>query len=120
MEQFRWVDRTQPPRLQQGTIMLYISAGFDVFNIMLGGGGALVPIFLILALLKAGGAYGIANEKQLGYYAAVVGIGLTVLVDLALLVGSPFLGLIGLGISVWIASMIIHDSSRSYARTWFK
>ena len=42
------------------------------------------------------------------------------LLDLVLLVGNPVLGLISLAIGVWIASLILHDSSRSYARIWFK
>jgi len=119
MEQFRWIDRTQPGRLVQGTQMLYISAAFDVFNSFLIG-GSFALVFLVLGLMKAGGGYGIANEKKLGYLAGCLGAGLSVLLDLAFLAGSPVFGLIGLAISVWIASLILHDSSRSYARIWFK
>ena len=119
MEQFRWIDKTQPGRLVQGTQMLYLSAAFDVFAAFLNG-GSFALVFIVLAVLKAGGGYGIANEKKLGYLAGCTGACLTVLLDLVLLVGSPVLGLISLAIAVWIASLILHDSSRSYARIWFK
>ncbi len=118
MDQFRWIDHTQPGRLVQGTMMLYISAGFDLFYLLVGGSYVLLSV--VLAVLKAGGAYGIANEKKLGYYAGCAGATLAVLVDLFFLTANPVFGLIGLGISVWIASMLLHDSSRSYARIWFK
>jgi hypothetical protein len=118
MDQFRWIDHTQPGRLVQGTTMLYISAAFDVLNLFLGS--RYLPLFVVLAALQAGGAYGIANEKKLGYYAACGGAGLAVLVDVFFLTVSPVFGLIGLAISAWILSMLLHDSSRSYARIWFK
>ena len=99
--------------------MLYISAAFDIFNgFLIGGSFALV--FVVLGLLKGGGGYGIANEKKLGYLAGCTGACLAVLLDIVFLVGSPVLGLISLAIGVWIASLLLHDSSRSYARIWFK
>ena len=119
MDQFRWIDQSQPGRLVQGTMMLYISAGFDLFNSFLIG-GPLALVFLVLALLKAGGAYGIANEKKLGYYAGCTGACLSVLLDLLLLTVSPLTGLISLAIAVWIASLVLHASCRGYARVWFK
>jgi hypothetical protein len=119
MDQFRWIDHTQPGRLVQGTTMLYISAAFDLFNSFLIG-GSLALVFLVLALLKAGGAYGIANEKKIGYLAGCTGAVLAVLLDLYFLTESPVFGLIGVAIGVWIASLLLHDSSRSYARIWFK
>ncbi len=119
MDQFRWIDQTQPGRLVQGTMMLYISAGFDLFNSFLVG-GPVALVFLVLALLKAGGAWGIANEKKLGYYAGCTGICLSVLLNLFLLTVSPVTGLISLAISLWIASLVLHESSRGYARVWFK
>ena len=119
MDQFRWIDRTQPGRLVQGASMLYISAAFDVFNTFLGA-GAFGLVFFALALLKGGGAYGMANEKKLGYYAGCTGASLAVVVDIYLLTINPVFGLINLAIAVWIVSLVLHDSSRSYARIWFK
>ena len=118
MDQFRWIDHTQPGRLVQGTMMLYISAFFNVFNLFVGGGFA--GLFLVLALLQAGGAWGIANEKKLGYWAGCAGACLSVLVDIYFLTDNAVFGLIGLAISVWIATLVLHESSRGYARIWFK
>ena len=119
MDQFRWIDQSQPGRLVQGTMMLYISAFFDLFSAFIYG-GPLSLVFFVLALLKAGGAYGTANEKKLGYYAACAGALLSVVLNLIFLTASPVTGLIGMAISLWIVSLVMHDSSRSYARVWFK
>ncbi len=119
MDQFRWIDPTQPGRLVQGTQMLYISAFFDVFNAVIIG-GAFSLVFLVLGITKAGGAWGIANEKKIGYQVACAAAVATVVFDLLLLSGSPVFGLIGLAISVWIVTLVLHDSSRGYARIWFK
>jgi hypothetical protein len=119
MDQFRWIDQSQPGRLVQGTMMLYISAAFDLFSAFIIG-GPLSLVFLVLALLKAGGAYGSANEKKLGFLAACTGACLTVVLDLFLLTVNPVTGLIGLAFAVWIASLLLHESSRGYARVWFK
>jgi hypothetical protein len=119
MQQFRWIDQTQPGRLVQGTQMLYISAFFDVFNAVIIG-SAFSMIFLLLGMGKAFGGWGIANEKKLGYYVACGAACATVLLDLALLPSSPVFGLIGLGIAVWIVTLLLHDTSRGYARIWFK
>lgn len=118
MDQFRWIDHTQPGRLVQGTMMLYISAFFNVFNLFLGARFA--GLFLVLALLQAGGGWGIANEKKLGYWAGCAGAVLSVLVDIYFLTDNAVFGLIGLGISIWIATLVLHESSRGYARIWFK
>jgi hypothetical protein len=119
MDQFRWIDQSQPGRLVQATMMLYISGGFDVFNSFLIG-GPIALVFMVLALLKVGGAWGIANEKKLGYYAACAGACLSVVLDLILLTASPVTGLISLAIAVWIASLVLHESCRGYARVWFR
>ena len=41
-------------------------------------------------------------------------------VDLVLLGRSPVFGLISLGIAVWIVTLVLHDTSRGYARIWFR
>jgi len=44
----RWIDPTQPPKLQQGTQMLYFTAAFDVLNGALSGWF----IFFVLAAMS--------------------------------------------------------------------
>ena len=106
MNQFRWIDPTQPGRLVQGTQMLYISAFFDVFNAVIIG-SAFSLIFFLLGVAKAFGGWGIANEKKLGYYAGSGAACATVLLDLVLLGNSPVFGLISLGIAVWIVARLV-------------
>jgi hypothetical protein len=112
----RWIDPSQPPRLQQGTQMLYITAAFDVLNGALSGWF----VFFILAAIKAAGGYGIANEKKAGFYAGCFGAFGSLIVALILLPGNPVLGLIGVAIDAWVVSLLLHESSRGYQRIWFK
>jgi len=112
----RWIDPSQPPRLQQGTQMLYFTAAFDVLNGAISGWF----VFFILAAVKVAGGYGIANEKKAGYLAGCVGAIGSLVVALILLPGSPVLGLIGVAIDAWVVSLLLHDSSRGYQRIWFK
>jgi hypothetical protein len=119
VNQFRWIDPTQPGRLVQGTQMLYISAFFDVFNAVIIG-SAFSLVFFVLGVAKAFGGWGIANEKKLGYYAGAGAACATVVLDLVLLASSPVFGLISLGIAVWIVTLVLHETSRGYARIWFK
>ena len=119
MQQFRWVDHTQPGRLVQGTTMLYISAAFDFLNAF-SIAGSFSLVFSYSPSSRQAAPTASPNEKKLGYYAGCAGACLTVLLDLFFLTSSPLFGLIGLAIGVWIASLLLHDSSRSYARIWFK
>lgn len=112
----RWLDPSQPPRLQQGTQMLYFTAAFDVLNGALSGWF----VFFIIAAVKVAGGYGIANEKKAGYIAGCVGAIAALVVALILLPGSPVLGLISVAIDAWVVSLLLHESSRGYQRIWFK
>jgi hypothetical protein len=119
MSQSRWIDHTQPGRLVQGTMMLYVTAVFDVLTLTLSG-SRLAPLFLLIVAGKVGGGYGIANEKKAGYIAGTSAACLSVVLSLFLLPGNPVFGLINLAIDAWVASLLLHDSSRSYQRIWFK
>ena len=66
MNETRWIDRSQPERLQQATMMLYVTAAFDVVSALFSA-SALTLVFLILAAVKVAGGFGIANEKKIGY-----------------------------------------------------
>jgi hypothetical protein len=120
MDQSRWINHSQPGRLVQGTMMLYFTAAFDVLNTILSGGSSLGIVFLLLAAAKVGGGYGIANEKKVGYIVGTGAACAAVVVSLLLLTESPVFGLIGLAVDVWVASLLLHDSSRGYQRIWFK
>jgi small neutral amino acid transporter SnatA (MarC family) len=119
MNETRWIDRSQPERLQQATMMLYITAAFDVFSALLSA-SALTLLFLIIAAVKVAGGYGIANEKKAGYYAGTGGAIASLVLALALLPGNPVLGLFGVAIDAWVVSLLLHETSRGYQRIWFK
>lgn len=119
MNEMRWIDRSQPERLQQGTMMLYFTAAFDVFNALFIG-GSLSLLFLILAAVKVAGGYGIANEKKVGYLAGTGGALASLVLSLVLLPGNPVFGLIGVAIDAWVVSLLLHETSRGYQRIWFK
>jgi hypothetical protein len=120
MNELRWIDRSQPERLVQATMLLYWTAAFNVLNGILLGGSGVGLLFLLLAAAKVGGGYGIANEKKAGYLlAAGAAIG-SVLLSLFLLPGNPVFGLIALGINAWLVALLLHDTSRGYQRIWFK
>ena len=119
MNETRWIDRSQPERLQQGTMMLYVTAAFDVVSALFAA-SALTLVFLIIAAVKVAGGYGIANEKKAGYIAGTVGAIGSLVLALVLLPASPVLGLIGVAIDAWVVSLLLHDTSRGYQRIWFK
>ena len=119
MNETRWIDRSQPERLQQATMMLYVTAAFDVVSALFSA-SALTLVFLIIAAVKVAGGYGIANEKKIGYIAGTGGAFASLLLALVLLPSSPVLGLIGVAIDAWVVSLLLHESSRGYQRIWFK
>jgi hypothetical protein len=120
MSEYRWIDRSQPQRLVQGTMMLYVTAAFDVLNGALLAGSSLGLLFLVIAAAKVAGGYGIANEKRVGYIAGSVAAVVSVLLSIILLPGNPVFGLLGLAIDVWVAWMLLHETSRGYQKIWFK
>ncbi len=107
--------------LVTATIWLYIRA---VFGVLFGVSA--------LGLLFAGGyaaaGYGIANEKRWGHRLGISIAGLVCFVSLANLLSlinlayfsnSTGSAIISLMFDVALFSMLVHPSSRSYAKTWF-
>jgi hypothetical protein len=116
METQRWINQTQPPNLFNAQIFLYIRAVFGLLS-LLGG-----SVFAIPSVLGALGAYGIANEKKWGYQVAigtaVFSLAFTVLLILS--AGLHFSLIIGLLFDLLLVGLLLHPTSRSYARIWFK
>jgi hypothetical protein len=115
----RWLDPSQPPRLQQGTQMLYFTAAFDVLNGAISGWF----VFFLLAAVKVAGGYGIANEKKWGYNLAVAAAIVNVLL-LFRIYGVHTLtnlsALISLGFDAALVALLLHPMSRDYQRIWFR
>ncbi len=123
MRELKLFDRTQPQTLQIGVLLLYLNAALAVLAVLFGGGLS-IPVLLLDIVLPIGGAYGVANSRKLGYYAALLatGIPLLLLVYFALTVGiSALFGaeLLNVILTVVLFALFIHPHSRNYAKTWF-
>jgi hypothetical protein len=118
-EPTRWINQRQPQTLYMATILLYIDAALGVLF-----GTAFSPIGLAYVAGSAAGAYGIANEKNWGYWLAV-GISTLYLLfitwfligDLGLLFNLNFL--ISLIFPLARFLLLMHPQSREYQRIWF-
>ena len=109
MRQTRWLNMSQPQTLVNATILLYITAVFD----LLGGGFGLL---FIIGKVAAG--YGIANERKWGWILGVVIAVLTLLPLLAY--GITVQALIGSAFDILVLVLLVHPQSREYQRIWFK
>jgi hypothetical protein len=116
---FRWVNQSQPQTLYGATILCYIDA---VFGLLFG----MVAVSLLLGFLTviglAAGGFGIANEKKWGYTVAV-GAALLQLVMLFWVFGIDVLGfpqILTLMFDGLLVGLLVHPMSRDYQRIWFR
>ena len=116
METQRWINQRHPQTLLFATYLLYFDAVFGVLNLVLGGG--LNVIGLALAGGAAAAGYGIANDRNWGYW---LGVGVSV-IDLVFLV--LVFGLLGNPISLMFGvaqlALLLHPMSRNYQKVWFR
>jgi len=116
---FRWVNQSQPQTLYGATILCYIDA---VFGLLFG----MVAVSLLLGFLTviglAAGGFGIANEKKWGYTVAVVAAILQVAM-LFWVYGFNVLGfpqILTLMFDGLLVGLLVHPMSRDYQRIWFR
>lgn len=77
--------------------------------------------FLLILLLLAVAAFGIANERRWGYWSAIVLAALYVLGELAFVAtGASLGGLLDLLFAGILVVLLLHPESRSYQRVWFR
>jgi hypothetical protein len=109
VETQRWINQSHPQTLLMGTYLLYIEAFFGVVSVLLGG------FFLFGVLLAAGAAaagYGIANDRNWGYYLGIAVSALGVLFNLG--------NMLGLIFAIAQIALLLHPMSRSYQKLWFR
>lgn len=115
MNDFRWVNPSQPQTLYGATILCYIDAVFGIlFSFTLIG--------LLIAVGLAIGGFGVANEKKWGYAVAVAAAVLQVAL-LLLLFGINVLGfptILSLMFDGLLVGLLVHPLSRDYQRIWFR
>lgn len=107
---------SQPQTLQGAVLFSYLNAGLAfLYTLVLG----LQPYLLIFVLLAVA-AYGIANERKWGYWGAVVLAGLYLLTEVAgLATGGNLGGILDLLFAGILVVLLLHPESRSYQRIWF-
>jgi hypothetical protein len=107
----QWINRSQPPTLLNGVILLYVNGAL---NVLFGIG--YLPILALGAAQVAGG-FGIANEKKWGYGLGLVGA----FGPLILAVGGVLsVNLLTLVFEIVLIVLLLHPQSREYQRIWFK
>ena len=109
METQRWINQSHPQTLLMGTFLLYFDAFFGALNLLLGG---LAPIGLLLAGGAAAAGYGIANDRNWGYYLGIGVSALGVLFNLG--------NILGLMFAIAQIALLLHPMSRNYQKVWFR
>ena len=117
METRQWTNPRHPQTLQIAVFLLYAKA---VFGLLFQEPFRLFPFVigvLVIAAYAAGG-FGVANDRNWGYF---VSVGVAVLVVVTtVLQGFPLLGIIGLMFDIALVALLLHPQSRNYQRIWFK
>lgn len=114
MNDFRWVNQSQPQTLYGATILCYIDAVFGVLSFS--------PIIILIAIGLAAGGFGIANEKKWGYTVAV-GAAIIQVALLLFVYGFNVLGfpqILSLMFDGLLVGLLVHPMSRDYQRIWFR
>jgi hypothetical protein len=105
----KWINPHQPQTLLIGVYLFYFNAFF-----------ALVQFSPIILFGSVAAGLGVANEKKLGYYFAIVMAFLPLGFRLAY--GTLFVpvGLISLLFEIALVVALLHPVSRNYVKLWFK
>jgi hypothetical protein len=114
VNEFRWVNQSQPQTLYGATILCYIDAVFGLLSFS--------PLIILIAIGLGAGGFGIANEKKWGYTVAVVAAVIQVAL-LLLIFGVNVLGfpqILSLMFDGLLVGLLLHPMSRDYQRIWFQ
>ena len=120
MNDFRWVNQSQPQTLYGATILCYIDA---VFGLLFGVIATSILLGLLIVVGLAAGGFGIANEKKWGY---AVGVAAAILQVVMLLLRSSastcsgFPQILSLMFDGLLVGLLVHPMSRDYQRIWFR
>ncbi len=128
-----WVNNRQPQTLYIAQILMYFNGAMAILfggllrvgRVSLFGSVFLGTIFILLVTVgMVAGAYGIANEKKLGYQVGVAAAAapLVVTVGFVLTEGlsRAFDNPINLMFEIALVALLLHPMSSSYQRIWFK
>lgn len=112
----RWTNQSQPQTLQGAVVFSYLNAALAVVYTLLLG----LQSFLVVFVLLAVAAYGIANDRKWGYWSGLVLACLYLLGTLVSLVtGGGFGAILYLFFAGILVALLVHPESRNYQRIWF-
>ena len=117
MAERRWTNQSQPQTLQGAVLFSYLNAALALLYTLILG---LQP-YLIVFVLLAVAAYGIANERRIAYRGGVVLACLYLLAEVAgLVTGGHLGGILDLLFAGILVVLLLHPESRAYQRAWFR
>lgn len=119
MNEWKFLNQSQPQTLVNATILAYIDA---VFGIIQGVPGTSQIAWIIVVVGLGLGGFGIANDRRWGYILAVIG-SILQLVVLVTFFGSyvfAFPLILTLMFDVALCVLLLHPVSRDYQRIWFR
>ncbi len=109
--------------MQAAVIIGYLSGVFA----LLGVSGGLAPLLLLASLAMIGGAFGVANNKRIGWIALLLGSGLFVLLRalefLLSISGGVNSTLFAINASIFpvaLLAAVLHPHTRDYMKAWFE
>lgn len=112
MQNYRWFNMSHPQTLQSAQLLLYLNGAFSLVYLLAGATSLLVGILAVPA------AFGIANDKRIGWYG---GIAVAVLLTLSNFLFVPgFSMLLSLMFNILLLVLLLHPMSRDYQKIWFK
>ncbi|MDE0874807.1 MAG: hypothetical protein OSA88_13185 [Acidimicrobiales bacterium] len=130
MNNFRWINSTQPQTLHSAVMLAYFRAisivlfgnvyyrqlAYDILGLF---ASRIFPLVLLVALV--GGGLGIANEKKWGFRLAVSAALYSVVATLWIGIRYNFeLGfLLRLMFDLVLVVLLLHPQSKEYRRIWF-
>ena len=119
MNEWKFLNQSQPQTLVNATILCYIDA---VFGILQGVPGSSGNAVLIIVVGLGLGGFGIANDKRGGDIIAVIGALLQLVVLVLFFRGVVFTFplILTLGFDVVLVVLLLHPVSRDYQRIWFR
>ena len=129
MSDTMWINQRQPQTLYISQFLLYFSAVISIFdqpptgvfsNYVIRNGLLIISIFG-----SAGGAFGIANNKRLGYILGIVAAiaPFAIRFELARQIDIGFAiewNIIGGMFDVALIAALVHPMSRNYQKIWFR
>jgi len=115
VNEYRFLNPSQPQTLVNATVLCYIEAFFGLI-------GGLGLIAILIAVGQAAGGFGVANEKRWGYGLALGASVLSVVLWLALFGAAAFgfPAIISFAFAVILVVLLAHPMSREYQRIWFR